>query len=81
MRQSSHKLDALEVVFDDPTAVANGGLVLPMTLAGRLGLKELVDADVCRRSCPGVRQRRPKGAGPGPVGSGRVGSGGWRPDP
>ena len=44
--KSSRKLDALEVVFDDPNAVANGGLVLPMTLAGRLGLKELVDADV-----------------------------------
>ena len=40
MRQSSRNLDALEVVFDDENAVANGGLVLPMTLADRLGLKE-----------------------------------------
>jgi hypothetical protein len=53
MRQSSHKLDALEVVFDDPNAVANGGLVLPMTLAGRLGLKELVDAHVHLGDAPG----------------------------
>jgi hypothetical protein len=53
MRQSSRKLDALEVVFDDPNAVANGGLVLPMTLAGRLGLKELVDANVHLGDAPG----------------------------
>ena len=53
MRQSSRKLDALEVVFDDHNAVANGGLVLPMTLAGRLGLKELVDADVHLGDAPG----------------------------
>jgi hypothetical protein len=53
MRQSSRKLDALEVVFDDPNAVANGGLVLPITLAGRLGLKELVDADVHLGDAPG----------------------------
>ena len=53
MRQSSRKLDALEVVFDDPDAVANGGLVLPMTLAARLGLKELVDADVHLGDAPG----------------------------
>jgi catechol 2,3-dioxygenase-like lactoylglutathione lyase family enzyme len=53
MRQSSHKLDALDVVFDDRNAVANGGLVLPMTLADRLGLKELVDADVHLGDAPG----------------------------
>ena len=39
MRQSSHRLGALEVVFDDRNAVANGGRVLPMTLADRLGLE------------------------------------------
>jgi len=53
MRPSSRKLDALEVVFDDPNAVANGGLVLPMTLAGRLGLKDLVDANVHLGDAPG----------------------------
>ncbi len=53
MRQSSRKLDALEVVFDDLNAVATGGLVLPMTLAGRLGLKELVDANVHLGDAPG----------------------------
>ena len=53
MRQSSRKLDGLEVVFDDPNAVANGGLVLPMTLAGKLGLKELVDTNVHLGDAPG----------------------------
>ena len=38
MRQSSHKLDALDVVFDDRNAVANGGLVLPMTLLVLFGV-------------------------------------------
>ena len=37
MRQLSRNLDALEVVFDDLNAVVNGGLMLPMTPAERLG--------------------------------------------
>ena len=53
MRQSSRKLGALEVIFDDRNAVANGGLVLPMTLAERLGLKELVDEGVHLGDAPG----------------------------
>jgi hypothetical protein len=53
MRQSSRNLEALEVVFDDPNAVANGGLVLPMTLADRLGLAGLVDAYVDLGGAPG----------------------------
>ena len=53
MRQSSSNLDYLEVVFDDPRAVANGRLVLPMTLADRLGLKELVDRNVHLGDAPG----------------------------
>ena len=53
MRQSSHRLDTLDVVFDDRNAVANGGLVLPMTLAERLGLKELFDANVHLGDAPG----------------------------
>lgn len=36
-------IDALGVVFDDDNALANAGLVLPATLAGRLGLERLVD--------------------------------------
>ena len=53
MRQSSRKLDGLDVVFDDRNAVANGGLVLAMTLADRLGLRELVDANVHLGDAPG----------------------------
>ena len=53
MRQSSRKLGALEVVFDDRNAVANAGLVLPMTLAERLGLKELIDEGVHLGDAPG----------------------------
>jgi Transposase DDE domain group 1 len=36
-------LDGLEVAFDDPRAVSNAGLLLPATLAQRLGLEALVD--------------------------------------
>jgi hypothetical protein len=43
----------LDVVFDDRNAVANAGLVLPMTLAGRLGLRELVEANVHLGDAPG----------------------------
>jgi hypothetical protein len=32
-------LDRLEVIFDDDLAVANAGLLVPATLAGRLGLE------------------------------------------
>jgi hypothetical protein len=53
MRPSSRNLDTLRVTFDDPNAVANGGLVLPMTLADRLGLKELVDKNVHLGDAPG----------------------------
>ena len=38
--------DGVQVVFDDERSVANAGLVLPATLAGRLGLESLVDEAV-----------------------------------
>lgn len=50
MRQSSRNLDALEVTFDDPNAVANGGLVLPMA-----GLHPLLATGLGK--VLGVRQR------------------------
>lgn len=53
MRQSSRRLAVLEVVFDDRNAVANGGLVLPMTLADELGVCELVDDNVDLGDAPG----------------------------
>jgi len=46
VQQSSQILDRLDVVFDDRNAVAGAGLVLPMTLAGRLGLRALFDEGV-----------------------------------
>ncbi len=41
--RSSHSLDRLDVAFDDDRLVADAGLLLPATLAHRLGLRELVD--------------------------------------
>ena len=40
-------LDRLRVEFDDGRAVANAGLLLPASLAGRLGLEQLVNEAVC----------------------------------
>ena len=34
--------DRIRIVFDDHRLVANAGLLLPATLAGHLGLRELV---------------------------------------
>ena len=47
-------LDRLRVEFDDERAVANAGLVLPATLAGRLGIEELVDETVDLSGRPGA---------------------------
>ena len=35
--------DRIRILFDDHRLVANAGLLLPATLARRLGLRELVD--------------------------------------
>jgi len=40
------RCDSVAVAFDDPRAVADAGLLLPATLAGRLGLEALVDETV-----------------------------------
>ena len=53
MQASSHTLDRLGVVFDDDKAVANGGLLLPMSLAEHLGVRDLIDASVDLRDAPG----------------------------
>ncbi|HTT88558.1 MAG TPA: IS1380 family transposase [Acidimicrobiales bacterium] len=53
MPRSSRNLDTMEVVFDDRNVVADGGLVLPMTLAERLGAKGLVDDNVDLGDAPG----------------------------
>ena len=43
---ASHALDRISVSADDASLVSDAGLVLPATLAGRLGLAELLDAQV-----------------------------------
>jgi hypothetical protein len=44
--RSGCRLDRFEAVFDDERVVANAGVLLPATLAGRLGLEALVDETV-----------------------------------
>ncbi|MEX2430494.1 MAG: IS1380 family transposase [Dehalococcoidia bacterium] len=39
---SSHKLARLSVTFDDPSLIANAGLILPATLAHHLGVQQLI---------------------------------------
>src|SRR5579859_1181272 len=46
MKQSSHKLDCIGVRFDAQGLVSNAGLILPATLADRLGVKSLIDEHV-----------------------------------
>ena len=41
---SSHTLDQLDSYFDDTHAIANAGLLLPATLAQRLGIEQAADA-------------------------------------
>jgi Transposase DDE domain group 1 len=47
-------LERLAVAFDDERAVANAGLLLPATLAGRLGLEPLADELVDLGERPGA---------------------------
>jgi hypothetical protein len=51
---SSHSPDGLAVAFDDDRAVANAGLVLPATLAQRLGIEQVVDGLVRLGQRPGA---------------------------
>ena len=45
--------DRIQVAFDDHRLVANAGLLLPVTLAQRLGLSELVDSHLDLGDAPG----------------------------
>ena len=45
--------DRIRIVFDDHRLVANAGLLLPATLARRLGLRELVDHHLDLGGAPG----------------------------
>ena len=45
--------DRIQIAFDDHRLVANAGLLLPVTLAQRLGLRELVDRHLDLGNAPG----------------------------
>ena len=45
--------DRIQIAFDDHRLVANAGLLLPVTLAQHLGLRELVDSHVDLADAPG----------------------------
>lgn len=47
-------LDQLGVVFDDTHAVASAGLLLPATLAGRLGIQQTADQLIDLGQRPGT---------------------------
>jgi hypothetical protein len=53
---SSHSPDRLVVGFDDDHAVANAGLLLPATLAKRLGIEQMVDRLVELGDRPGAHR-------------------------
>jgi Transposase DDE domain group 1 len=51
---SSHTLDQLDIAFDDTHAIANAGLLLPATLAQRLGIEQTADALIDLADRPGA---------------------------
>jgi len=51
---SSHILDRLDTCFDDTHAIANAGLLLPATLAQRLGIEQTADALIDLGERPGA---------------------------
>jgi hypothetical protein len=53
---SSHSPDALAVAFDDTHAVANAGLLLPATLAERLGIEQTADQLIDLGERPGAHR-------------------------
>jgi hypothetical protein len=52
--QSSHTLDQLDIAFDDTHAIASAGLLLPATLAERLGIQEAADQLIDLGERPGA---------------------------
>ena len=62
--------DRIQITFDDRRLVANAGLLLPVTLAQHLGLRELVDHHLDLGNAPGRANAGDKDADPGGVGAG-----------
>jgi Transposase DDE domain group 1 len=58
--RSSHSLDRVDVAFDGTQLVADAGLLLPATLAHRLGLRELVERHLDLGRKPGQANRGDK---------------------
>jgi hypothetical protein len=54
--RSSHVLDRVAVTFDDEHAVASAGLMLPATLAGRLGIEALANDLIDLGDKPGAHR-------------------------
>lgn len=52
--RSSHSLDRLDTAFDDDRLVADAGLLLPATIAHRLGLRGLVERHLDLGARPGA---------------------------
>lgn len=50
--RASHGIDGISVRADDESLIADAGLLLPMTLAGRLGLAELFDQKITAGAHP-----------------------------
>ena len=62
--------DRIQITFDDRRLVANAGLLLPVTLAQHLGLRELVDHHLDLGNAPGRGEPGRQDADPGGVGAG-----------
>ena len=56
--------DRIDIAFDDDRLVDHAGLLLPATLAGRLGLRELADAYLDLGDAVGPGERRRQAADP-----------------
>jgi hypothetical protein len=54
--RSSHTLDQLDICFDDTHVIANAGLLLPATLAERLGIEQTADALIDLGERPGAHR-------------------------
>jgi hypothetical protein len=52
--------DRVALAFDDERLVADAGIVLPATLAARIGIEELVDRRSSSESAPARRTRAPR---------------------
>ena len=50
---TTHHPDRIQIAFDDHRLVVNAGLLLPVTLAQHLGLREVVDSHVDLGDAPG----------------------------